>query len=384
MSKQNLAPTYELRPYAGQARVQMSDPGAAEAVDSMDLMIYDTIVNDDFWGGVTAKAVAEQLAAARNAKQINVRINSAGGSVFDAMAIHNALTRHPAHVDVHVDGMALSSASVVAMAGDRIHIAENAMMMVHEPWSAMAGSASELRHEADVLDKIGQTVAATYAARSKLKAEDLPAIMAAETWYTADEAVAAGLADEVTAAKRIAAHADLTRFRNTPAKFAATIETPRTAPVPEKPAMKERIAKLAAADPQAWEAALADEYARGKTDGRQAAAVEAETPPAPAYMEAFGEARGALFFAKATPFPEAQRLYAAELAEELAAAGKAVSDREVAMLEQQTAHAAALADLKAQMAALRGEEAPIDTPNANKRGADKRPKSLADLVRVRQ
>ena len=93
---------------------------------------------------------------------INVRINSPGGNVFDGVAIANAIKSHPAKTVVYIDGIAASIASIIALAGDEVVMAENAFFMFHEAWSITIGSAEDLRKEADLLDKIDGVLAQTY------------------------------------------------------------------------------------------------------------------------------------------------------------------------------------------------------------------------------
>lgn len=193
--------------------------------DALEIVIYSAIGPSFFEETVSAADVIRVLQENKSVSQIDVFLNSPGGAVFDGIAIYNALVRHPATVTMHIDGMALSSASLVAMAGDTIRMAENAMMMIHEPWSIVLGNADDMRSEAGLLDQISGVLADTYAARSKLTRDDALASMTAETWFTAAEAVDVGLADEVFEAKRIAACGDLSVFRNVPAEWAAGLET---------------------------------------------------------------------------------------------------------------------------------------------------------------
>jgi ATP-dependent protease ClpP protease subunit len=98
--------------------------------------------------------------------KITVRINSMGGSVPDGLAIYNAMRRHAAHITVEVDGMAFSIASLIAMGGDTVHMAANALMMIHAPWTVAAGNAAELRQTADTLDTWAAAMASSYAAKT--------------------------------------------------------------------------------------------------------------------------------------------------------------------------------------------------------------------------
>lgn len=192
----------------------------AESKDRAELMIYDTIGESFVTGeGLTARSFAKDLKNAGDVKNIDVRINSVGGSVFDGQAIYSQLRNHPANVTVHVDGAALSAASVIAMAGDEIKMAENAVMMIHEPWSIAMGSASTMRKEADVLDKLRDTISSVYAARTGKDKEEIDSLLSAETWMDATEAVDMGFADSITPTKKAAASAAMPDGLNVPERF---------------------------------------------------------------------------------------------------------------------------------------------------------------------
>lgn len=162
-----------------------------------ELWIYDVIGEDFFGEGVTPKAVRDQMKSMDRADSLLVRINSPGGSVFDGVAIKTLLDEWQAGVQVQVDGIAASAASYIAMAGTTISMASGSMLMIHNPWSVVVGNASDMRKEAELLDKVGDQLAAAYATKSGVSMDDIKAALDAETWYTADEAVAAGLADAV-------------------------------------------------------------------------------------------------------------------------------------------------------------------------------------------
>jgi len=185
----------------------------AEA-DAADVLIYDSI--GAF--GVSASLFAQSIQAIAK-PVLNVRLNTPGGNVFDGIAIFNALRAHPAKVVVHVDGLAASIGSVIAMAGDEIRIARNAYMMVHNPFGAVAGDAEEMRAMAATLDKVRDTLAQTYADRSgKKSVREIKQMMDAETWLTAKEAKAAGFADTITDAdgEPVRASAELAIFNKAP------------------------------------------------------------------------------------------------------------------------------------------------------------------------
>ena len=119
------------------------------------------------WAGLSARQLVSNLKDI-DADEITVRINSPGGSVFDGIAIYNALHYHKAHINVRIEGLAASIASVIAMAGDTVHMAANALLMIHNPFSWVGGDAEELRKMADMLDKTTGVIAQTYASSSGL------------------------------------------------------------------------------------------------------------------------------------------------------------------------------------------------------------------------
>jgi len=146
--------------------------------------------------GVTATQFIQDLANLGNIKDLTIQINSQGGSVQDAVAIYNAIKQNPSHVTFEINGWALSSASFIAMAGDTIRMASNALLMMHNPWVDTSGDATDLRKTADVLDKTREALISAYA-RSGKSRDDIIAMLEAETWLTADEALTAGFADEI-------------------------------------------------------------------------------------------------------------------------------------------------------------------------------------------
>lgn len=189
---------------------QIQAAGAGQA----ELLIYGDI-GDSWWGeSVTAKATAEQLQAL-DVDTINVRINSYGGSVSDGLAIFNSLRNHRAAVNVRIDGVAVSIASLIAMAGDTVEMAENALFMVHAPWGGAMGNAKAMREYADTLDTYARAMASSYVRKT---GQDLDTIMDLLTdgddhWYTADEAQAFGYIDSIIAEEMPAAAGfDKSRF----------------------------------------------------------------------------------------------------------------------------------------------------------------------------
>ncbi len=187
------------------------------AADGAEVAIYDAI--GAF--GLSAKAFTDELKRLTAAKTLQVRINSPGGDVFEGLAIHNALARHPARKVVTIDSIAASIASVVAMAGDEIVMPENAMLMLHNPSGAVIGGAREMRQMADALDKIRASMASVYAGRTGRDPDDIERLMDGETWLSAGEAVELGFADRIDPPVRIAARFDLSVFANLPPALAA-------------------------------------------------------------------------------------------------------------------------------------------------------------------
>lgn len=164
--------------------------------DATSLYIYGPI---DSWGEYWGVSAAEVIAALRDIKSssIDVHLNSPGGDYFEGVAINTALVAHTATVNIYIDGMAASAASVIAMAGDTVTMAHGTQMMIHDPTTISMGGAAELRSDADLLDKIADDIAGFYAHRAGGEVAAWRKAMAKETWYTAAEAVEAGLADKV-------------------------------------------------------------------------------------------------------------------------------------------------------------------------------------------
>jgi ATP-dependent Clp endopeptidase proteolytic subunit ClpP len=202
-----------------------------------EVLIYDTI-GADFWNeSVTAKTFAKQVSELKGVKDINVRINSPGGSVFDATAIYNTLKNHPANITVTIEGMALSAASLVAMAGDTIRMASNAYLMIHNPWALAEGDAESMRKAADMLDKVKGQLVKTYAERSGMDETEVANLLDAETWMTADEALEMGFADEVMSQPAIAASVDVKQYSKAPAAFKRMVKASAKPVTQEKPTM---------------------------------------------------------------------------------------------------------------------------------------------------
>jgi ATP-dependent protease ClpP protease subunit len=197
---------------------------AEEGAPTPTLYLYD-ILGMDLFGGIPARQVVDDLAALGPVEALDVRINSPGGDVFEGIAVYNALARFPAKVTAHVDGIAASAASLVAMAGDKTLIAENAMVMVHRPWTGVMGDAEEFRRQADVLDRAWSAMLTTYARRTGRRAATLAQRVTdagGEWWMTAEEATSEGFADAVEKPEKAAQVFGLHRFKKVPPRLAAS------------------------------------------------------------------------------------------------------------------------------------------------------------------
>lgn len=167
----------------------------AKAKRKAEVLVYEQIGEDWYGNGVTAKKFREQLQALGELDEITIRVNSPGGEVFDGFAIYNELRANKARKIVHIDGLAASIASVIAMAGDEIVMGLGAMMMVHDPWTIALGNSKQMREQADVLDKVKVGLVDAYAGFNGAKDRtEIESLMTAETWFTASEAVEAGFA----------------------------------------------------------------------------------------------------------------------------------------------------------------------------------------------
>lgn len=177
-----------------------------------EVVIYDEIGAY----GVSAKGFLAELGALPDGTPLALRLNSPGGSVFDAVAIYNAIKRHSGTVTVWIDGIAASAASYIAMAGDEVVMPENAFLMIHDPAGMVMGTATDMRAMAEALDKITGSLLQGYAAKSGRPQEEIAPLMAAETWLDAKDALDLGFADRIAEPVRIAARFDVGRFRNAP------------------------------------------------------------------------------------------------------------------------------------------------------------------------
>ena len=183
---------------------------------SAEISIYDEIGG---WG-VTAQDFMDSLDALGEVESIDLRISSPGGSIIEGNVIFNAIKRHAASVTVYIDGMAASMASVIAMAGDEIVMAENALLMIHNPWTVSIGDSEQLRKDADLMDKMKSAIINAYG-RANYDAEELETLMNETTWFTAKEALESGFIDKIDGALEMAA--SLTDLEAIASKVGATL-----------------------------------------------------------------------------------------------------------------------------------------------------------------
>jgi ATP-dependent Clp endopeptidase proteolytic subunit ClpP len=194
-----------------------------------EVLIYDEIGAY----GVSAKGFLAELGALPDDAAIDLRLNSPGGSVFDAVAIYNALKRHPGEITVWIDGIAASAASYIAMAGDTIVMPENAFLMIHDPSGLVMGTAEDMRATAEALDKVKGSLIQGYAGKSGKPDDEIATLMAAETWLDAKDALDLGFIDRIAEPVKLAASFDVARFRNAPSELVEAVGEPDEPAAPE-------------------------------------------------------------------------------------------------------------------------------------------------------
>lgn len=208
------------------------------AAKEATIYLYDAIVAtkaDAAWfGGVSAEELVPQIRELA-VDTIHLRINSPGGDVFGGEAIAHAFRQSKAQVIAYVDGIAASAATAIACAADQCEMAPGAMYMIHKAWTIALGNSDDFMEIADLLDKVDGRLAAAYAKRTGMKAEEALTLMSDETWYTGDEAVAAGFADRVAEGdeektKAAAAEWDVSAYDKAPAPRAAAPQQEPKAP----------------------------------------------------------------------------------------------------------------------------------------------------------
>lgn len=196
-------------------RVDNKDEGA-------DIYLYDVI--DDYFG-VSASDFNKELSALKG-KAVNLRINSPGGDVFSGRAMATAIANH-GNVTAYIDGLAASAATYVALAAKQVNIADGAMFMVHNAWSLAYGNKNDMRNTADLLDKIDGAIVNDYKKKTNLDEAEIIAMMDAETWLTAQEALDKGFVDAIFDGVKVENQWDLSAYNNAP-----VIEKIEAEPIP--------------------------------------------------------------------------------------------------------------------------------------------------------
>ena len=169
-----------------------------------------------YWcGGVSAETLVPEIRGIKSGT-VRLRINSPGGDVFAAQAVCQAIRDTGAKVIAHIDGYAASAATVIATAADEVEIADGGFYMIHNAWTWAMGNANDLTATAGLLSKVDSSLAAQYAKKSGMAVADVRAAMDAETWYTAEEAVAAGLVDRIAEGAKASATWDVSAYAKAP------------------------------------------------------------------------------------------------------------------------------------------------------------------------
>jgi len=196
--------------------------------EEAEILVYDRIGKES-GSGISAQDVSTALRAIAPAKQILVRINSPGGNLWDGMAIYNMLAERKQYVRCQIDGIAASSASLIAIAGRETVMPESGLFMIHMPKISAFGDAQELRRDAEKLDAHTDTLTLAYGRKSGRSEAAILEKMQCETWFDAAGALAFGLVDRITepggTVTAMASEFDLSNFRNAPRNLATRGET---------------------------------------------------------------------------------------------------------------------------------------------------------------
>lgn len=191
----------------------------AEAAREATIYIYDAIVSSEleaeYWGGVSSQALVPELRAL-DVDTVHLRIDSPGGDVFAAQAICTAIKQIGAKVIAHIDGLAASAATIIACACDEVAMADGAMYMIHNGWTIAWGDRHDFGKVVGLLEKIDGTIAEAYAKRTGQSEAEMSALMDAETWFTADEAIEIGLVDRKAEIKAKAQAWNLSAYAKAP------------------------------------------------------------------------------------------------------------------------------------------------------------------------
>lgn len=237
--------------YRGERRVRAAatKPATSTSSGRAEIWLYGVIDSEEWWGDeITPTWVVEALQQV-GPSDVLIHLNSPGGSVFAGISIFNTIKNHPGDVEIHVDGVAASAASVVMLASNRTIIEPNAYVMVHDAWGMCVGNAGQMRADADLLDRTSSNMASMYARRAPgTSAEEWRALMVTETWYIGDEAVKAGLVDTVNdsgpVTDQVSARFNLSVYAHAPGTPPAPAPAAPVVAPPNKPAPALDIAAL--------------------------------------------------------------------------------------------------------------------------------------------
>ena len=215
------------------------------SLDEATVYLYDIIVSDSFFGGVSAIDFAREMTAI-NAGTIHLRINSPGGEVFAAQAMSQIIREHDAHIIAHIDGHAASSASWVALSADEVVIAPGGMIMIHNAQTIACGDSRDLNETSSLLEKVDGILIATYAEATGQDTQQIADWMDAETWFSAEEALQYRFADRIakpadTAASGKAIDWNLTAWAKAPSKLPKSPANDRKNPVDQLDHLRRRL-----------------------------------------------------------------------------------------------------------------------------------------------
>ena len=177
--------------------------------DIVDVYIFDEIGTF----GINAQNFIDEIKGFKNSP-LNLHINCVGGDVFEGMAIYNVIKKRTAETTVYIEGIAASMGSVIALAADKVVMAENSLFMIHNAWGGAMGEAKELKKTANLLEKISNEIADIYIKKTKLPYDRVKEMMDEETWLNADEAFELGFIDSISDAIKVAAKYDVSKFKN--------------------------------------------------------------------------------------------------------------------------------------------------------------------------
>ncbi len=209
-----------------------------------EIFIYGDIYSETYRGESDTSAISfkKELDALGDVKQIDLHINSGGGDVFESYAIYNMLKRHKATIDVYIDGLAASGASVIAMVGKTIHMPENSYLMIHNAWTVASGDYRDLEKSAKVVKNITENLRTAYMTRKLTITESkVTEMMNDETWIAAKQAISLGFADNLLAPSSAAASIDtniLNKYKNVPGTLKQTASAKGMQPKPKAPGTK--------------------------------------------------------------------------------------------------------------------------------------------------